>query len=400
MMRVKSKAPQIRFKGFSGEWNQHKLGELLVITSASRVHKNEWRESGVRFFRSSDVVADYKGLSNNKAFISFDLYKELSNKSGYVQKNDLLVTGGGSIGIPYLVKNNEPLYFKDADLLWLKNSNDINGNFLYTFFSTPTFRSYVSSITHIGTISHYTIEQAKSTPINLPVKKEQDIIGDYFQNLDKLIEQKEQKYQKLRQFKTAMLSKMFPQNGATTPEIRFKGFSGEWEEKEISDLFLVTRGNVLAATETSDKQSESMPYPVYSSQTKNNGLLGYYKKYLFENAITWTTDGANAGTVKYREGKFYSTNVNGVLLSNEGYANQAIAEILNRIAWKHVSYVGNPKLMNNVMSKIKIRIPKSIDEQKHLSLLLSNIDKLTYLHQQEIEKLRHIKKASLEKMFV
>jgi len=197
-----------------------------------------------------------------------------------------------------------------------------------------------------------------------------------------------------------MLEKMFPKDGEDTPEIRFKGFSGEWEETEIDKLFTVTRGNVLSATETRSKQSEYMPYPVYSSQTKNNGLLGYYNTYLFENAITWTTDGANAGTVKYRDGKFYSTNVNGVLLSEEGYANQAIAEILNLIAWKHVSYVGNPKLMNNVMSKIKIYIPNSIKEQNNISNLLIKLDKLIDLQLQELEKLKNIKKASLDKMFV
>ena len=110
------------------------------------------------------------------------------------------------------------------------------------------------------------------------------------------------------------------------PEIRFEGFEGEWIQKEIKELFKITRGEVLAATETSQVKTGFMTYPVYSSQTKNNGLMGYYHDYLFENAITWTTDGANAGTVKYRKGKFYSTNVNGVLLSDDGYANQAIAE--------------------------------------------------------------------------
>ncbi len=126
-----------------------------------------------------------------------------------------------------------------------------------------------------------------------------------------------------------------------------------------------------------------MTYPVYSSQTKNNGLMGYYNEYLFENAITWTTDGANAGTVKYRKGKFYSTNVNGVLLSDEGYANQAIAESINRIAWKHVSYVGNPKLMNNVMSKINIYISDSLEEQQLISDYFNTFDTFISLQQQK-----------------
>lgn len=399
-MDKKYKNPEIRFKGFTEDWEDKTLGGLFEITSASRVLKNEWTESGVPFFRSSDVVSDYKKTDNTKAFISLELYKKLSTISGCVQKNDILVTGGGSIGIPYLVKSNEPLYFKDADLLWLKSANKVSGYFLYTFFSTTVFRNYVNSITHIGTISHYTIEQAKSTPIITPNPTEQKQIGTFFQNLDNLITLHQKKYDKLVILKKAMLVKMFPKNGALVPEIRFKGFTQKWVEKKVSDLFQVTRGNVLAATETSLKPTKKMLYPVYSSQTKNNGLMGYYKDFLFENAITWTTDGANAGTVNYRPGKFYSTNVNGVLLSNEGYANKSIAEIINLVAWKYVSHVGNPKLMNNVMSEIKIFIPNSIKEQNYISNFLEDLDNQIALHKKQLDKLNNIKKACFSKMFV
>ncbi|MES9688819.1 restriction endonuclease subunit S, partial [Bacillus sp. JJ353] len=128
-------------------------------------------------------------------------------------------------------------------------------------------------------------------------------------------------------------------------------------------------------------------------------LLGYYNKYLFDTAITWTTDGANAGTVNFRKGKFYSTNVNGVLLSNEGYANKTVAEILNRIAWKYVSKVGNPKLMNNVMADIQIWVP-SIQEQNKIGEFLNRIDDTIDLHQRELDALKETKKAFLQKMFV
>src|SRR5699024_4881371 len=162
--------------------------------------------------------------------------------------------------------------------------------------------------------------------------------------------------------------------------------------------FIITRGKVLSSTEVVNEQDELNPYPVYSSQTKNNGLMGYYSNFLFEDAITWTTDGANAGTVHYRSGKFYSTNVNGVLLSHKNYANKFIAENLNNIAWKHVSKVGNPKLMNNVMSEIIVIIPK-VEEQHKLSLFLKFLDKSIELHQSKLEKLNKIKQVYLQKMF-
>ena len=85
--------------------------------------------------------------------------------------------------------------------------------------------------------------------------------------------------------------------------------------------------------------------------------------------------------VKFRKGKFYCTNVCGVLLSNEGIANKAVAEALNSVAWKYVSHVGNPKLMNNVMSEIEIIIPKSVEEQLKISEYLDTFDNLITLHQ-------------------
>ena len=111
--------------------------------------------------------------------------------------------------------------------------------------------------------------------------------------------------------------------------------------------------------------------------------MGFYSDYLYENAITWTTDGANAGTVRYRPEKFYCTNVCGVLLSEYGYANKAVSEVLNLVAWKYVSHVGNPKLMNNVMSDIEIVIPKFIKEQESISKYFSNLDRLITLHQRK-----------------
>ena len=180
------------------------------------------------------------------------------------------------------------------------------------------------------------------------------------------------------------------------PRLRFPGFTDAWVKHMVKDIFTVTRGNVLATTKTTSIPTDKSIFPVYSSQTKNDGLMGYYDKFLFQNAITWTTDGANAGTVKYRRGKFYSTNVNGVLLGD--FANKATAEILNRIAYKFVSKVGNPKLMNNVMAEIEIFLP-NFEEQQRISNLLDKLDNLITVNERELNKLKNLKKSYLEKMF-
>ena len=194
-----------------------------------------------------------------------------------------------------------------------------------------------------------------------------------------------------------MMQKLFSQ------EIRFKDEQGkeypDWEKKKVSEVFRITRGNVLAVNQLTACLESDHIYPVFSSQTKNNGLMGYYTDYLYENAITWTTDGANAGEVKYRDGKFYCTNVCGVLLSKEGFANQCASEMLNRITKKYVSYVGNPKLMNNVMAIIKIYFP-CIEEQQKIAAFLSSIDKKIDLVAKQLQQAQTFKKGLLQQMFV
>ena len=182
------------------------------------------------------------------------------------------------------------------------------------------------------------------------------------------------------------------------PKLRFPGFDEPWKEIKIGDIFKVTRGNVLSSALVSSEKSNGYTYPVFSSQTKDDGLMGYYNEFLFEDAITWTTDGANAGTVHFRKGKFYCTNVCGVLLNSYGYANRCIAEILGRVSKRYVSYVGNPKLMNNVMSEICIYIP-SLAEQSHIDDFLLVLDKKIEKQRQLVDSLKKYKRGVIQHIF-
>ena len=202
--------PEIRFDGFTDPWEQRKLGELTTILSAARVHKEEWRTAGVPFYRSSDVMAALNGTENERAFISQELFEKLSAQSGAPQKGDVMVTGGGSVGTPYIVPDNKPLYTKDADLIWIKRNAEIDPKFLYSFFMSPIFKSYIRSISHVGTIAHYTIEQVKETPLLMPCSiVEQKAIGSFLGDLDSLITLHQRKLELLRNTKKSLLDRMF-----------------------------------------------------------------------------------------------------------------------------------------------------------------------------------------------
>ncbi len=187
---------------------------------------------------------------------------------------------------------------------------------------------------------------------------------------------------------------------ALVPKLRFPEFrdAAGWVLKEVGEVFQVTRGDVLSMGLVQDEKTDVMLYPVYSSQTKNNGLSGYYSDYLFEDAITWTTDGANAGDVNYRKGKFFCTNVCGVLLNSKGFANPCVAALINRVSAQYVSYVGNPKLMNGVMSKIPIPFPP-IPEQQKIAECLSSVDELMAAQARKLVALKTHKKGLMQQLF-
>ncbi|WP_198440041.1 restriction endonuclease subunit S [Enterobacter oligotrophicus] len=395
-MSMDNKVPEIRFKGFSKAWEEKGLGtdvaEIIGGGTPSTSISEFW-DGDIDWYSPTEIGSNVYAEGSKKKIT--DLGLKSSSAKILPAGNTVLFTSRAGIGdMAILAKPG-------ATNQGFQSFVVKEGFYPYFLYSAgKQIKEFALKHASGSTFLEISGKQLGRMKILMPCSEEQTTIGNYFQKLDALINQHQQKHDKLSNIKKAMLEKMFPKQGETIPEIRFIGFSGEWKEKTICELFTVTRGNVLPLNKTSSIPTSDKRYPVYSSQTKNNGLMGFYDKYLFENAITWTTDGANAGTVNFRDDKFYSTNVNGVLLSDRGYANKAIAEILNKEAWKHVSHVGNPKLMNNVMSAIKITIPNSIEEQTAIGNYFQKLDALINQHQQQITKLNNIKQACLSKMFV
>lgn len=204
--------PELRFKGFTDAWEQRKLGELMEITSVKRIHQSDWTDSGVRFLRARDIVAVSKNEEvSEPLFISQEKYDEYSALSGKVKIGDLLVTGVGTIGVPMLINNEEPLYFKDGNIIWFKNEDRIDGEFFYHSFNGSFIQNFIKESAGIGTVGTYTIESGKKTPILLPTQKdEQQKIGTFFSQLDTLITLHQRKCDKYKSIKAGLIRKFFP----------------------------------------------------------------------------------------------------------------------------------------------------------------------------------------------
>lgn len=392
-MTNNNKTPAIRFKGFTDAWEQRKLSDLFEERNEQAPMDEEYplmafianigvAPKGDRYDRSA-LVHDEKGKK----------YKR-TEKGDFIYSSNNLETG--SIGL-----NNYGNACISPVYSIFKSKHTVDPEFMGRILLRKEFINQMVSFRQGVVYGQWKIHEDDflNLDILVPQTTEQQKIGGFFSELDKIITLHQHKYDKLIQFKVAMLQKMFPQNGANKPEIRFKEFTDAWEQRKVGETYNVTRGYVLAAPKTSPIKTDDKPFPVYSSQTKDNGLMGYYNEYLYENAITWTTDGANAGTVNFRAGKFYCTNVCGVLLSDAGYSNKAAAEALNMVAWKWVSHVGNPKLMNNVMAEIEISLPPTLQEQDKISEFLESLDSLITLHQRKCDKYKNIKAGLIRKLF-
>lgn len=151
--------------------------------------------------------------------------------------------------------------------------------------------------------------------------------------------------------------------------------------KSVSEIAKICRGQVMSKDFLRDNAGE---YPVYSSQTENDGMLGKITTYMFDGEyLTWTTDGANAGTVFYRKGKFSVTNVCGVIdVTDETISTKYLFYVLNREAPQYVNKgMGNPKLMSNVMAKIRIPLPPLAVQQEIVRILDSFTELTTELNE-------------------
>lgn len=391
--------PKLRFPGFEGEWTQKPL----------RAFVDPERKVTYGIVQPGDFVAEgvplVRGGDYSDGWVPFEQIKRVTPeidapyKRSKLKSDDLLIT---------IVGANTGTIAQVPD--WLDGANITQTTARIAVHQASADTGYILQClqSHIGQneVRKY-IKGAAQPGLNLsdvekfcipaPTLPEQRKIAAFLSAVDTKIAQLSRKKSLLEDYKKGCMQQLFSQ------KIRFKDENGndfpDWEEKRVSDVFRITRGQVLAVPKMTQTKDGKSTFPVYSSQTKNNGLTGYFTDYLFEDAITWTTDGANAGDVQYRSGKFYCTNVCGVLLSNEGNANTCIAAMLNNVTEKYVSYVGNPKLMNNVMGGIKIAFPHP-DEQRKIADFLSALDRKIELVGQELEHAKTFKKGLLQQMFV
>ena len=203
-----SSVPEVRFAGFTGAWEQCKLGEVVQIKDSARIPNKLWLEFGVRYLRSSDLESS---VLEGNLFISPHTYEAYKAKTGAPELGDVMFNSGGNIGLAHHKTDNSPVYVQGGAILYARTSQskNVDGSYLSMYFATPKFRKYVELASAGGTIKHFTLKPANDTPFIFPNIEEQKQIGQYFRPLDRLITLHQRELEKLQNLKRAFLERMF-----------------------------------------------------------------------------------------------------------------------------------------------------------------------------------------------
>ena len=397
-----SKKPGIRFKGFTDDWEQRKLGDLVGIYDG--VHQTpEYQDSGIMFLSVENIAT----LKSEK-YISKEAFER--DYKVYPEKGDILMTRIGDVGTTNVVETAKKVAFYVS--LALLKPNGINSYFLSNAMKTNAFQKGLRERTLVTAIPQK-INKDEIGKIDIFITNndvEQQKIGAYFSTLDHLITLHQRKYDKLVMSKKSMLEKMFPKNGQTKPEIRFSGFTDDWEQRKLGDLVGIYDG-VHQTPEYQDSgimflSVENIATLKSEKYISKEAFERDYKVYPEKGDILMTRIGDVGTTNVVETAKKVAFYVSLALLKPNGINSYFLSNAMKTNAFQkglreRTLVTAIPQKINkDEIGKIDIFITNNDVEQQKIGAYFSTLDHLITLHQRELEKLKKIKLSMLEKMFV
>ncbi|WP_440206834.1 restriction endonuclease subunit S [Acinetobacter oleivorans] len=381
----KQKCPKIRFNSFNDAWNSKQIENILKIKSGMSQKHIEVERGIYPILATGGEI----GRTNTPIY----------------DKESVLIGRKGTIDKPYYM--NSPFWTVDT-LFYSELSSDVAGFFVYSLFQRINWRHHNTS-TGVPSLTSSVIH---AIDVNIPDKVEQTQIGNFFQNLDQSIALHEKKLAQTQNLKKAMLEKMFPKAGCKQPEIRLKGFSGDWEISILGE-----RNDVRDGTHASPIYVKK-GYPLVTSKNlSENGLdlkdVSFISEYDYKEInkrskvdsgdILLALIGTIGNPVQVTFGNYAIKNMG--LIKNGGYIkNEFLLPYLkSNLFLNYVSQknTGNTQkfLGLDTLRSFEVLIP-IVDEQIEIGKFFKKLDETLVLQHQQIQTLKNLKQAFLEKMFV
>ena len=383
-MAEQAKVPAIRFAGFTDPWEQRKFSEIVDVCSGR----------------------DYKQLDGGPIPVYGTGGYMTSVSEALSHNRDAIGIGRkGTIDKPYLLK--APFWTVDT-LFYAIPKSDINLEFALCSFSNVDWKSKDES-TGLPSLSKESINE---TVLSVPNVVEQNHLGSFFADLDRLITLHQRKYDKLVIFKKSMLEKMFPKDGESVPEIRFAGFTDPWEQRKLGELVTTTIGGGTPSTSNPAYWDGEIPW-IQSSNVLEDTLFdvdipkAITQKGLEESAAQIVPENSIAVVTHVGVGKLiylpfqYSTSQDFISLCGlKGDARYTCYALWKRL--QEDLHIVQGSAIKGITKEdlLEKNLPMpSVEEQAQIGVLFSQLDNLITLHQRKLELLQNIKKSLLDKMF-
>ena len=387
--------PALRFLEFTEEWKRIRVSDLLDFYSTNSL---SWEQLE---YKLNEPYNLHYGLIHVGLPILVDLTKDElpSIKEGNVPKKYELCKEGDVAFADASEDTNEVakvVEFYNLDgkkvvcglhtIHGRDNNKQTAKGFLGYCFSSTVFHYQIRRIAQGTKIYSINTRNFSEVFVGLPSKSEQHKIATLLKLIDERISTQNKIIEDLRLLRDAI-------------SVCLLSPKSDWKCYKVSEIADIGRGRVISSKEIANQNNPQ--YPVYSSQTSNEGIMGYLDNYAFDGEyITWTTDGANAGTVFYRNGRFNCTNVCGTLKLHYQFDAYYCSLVLANATKKYVSVnLANPKLMNNTMAAIKLYLPP-FQEQKRMAQLFRKMDENITLEHKLLLSYQKQKHYLLQQMFI
>ena len=404
--------PEIRFKGFTQDWEQRKLGDVTDYIKGFAFKSKDYKKNGVRIIRVSDLTRDKIKHSNNDIFVSIELAE--INKKYKINKNEIIITTVGSkaemkesaVGRPIIV-NESGQYLLNQNLVKISALQGYDDYFIYSQLLQPIYTDYIALIERgNANQANIAIKDLWNHQFSAPKETEQRQIGTFFKQLDDTIALHQDKLGKLKQLKKGYMQLMFPQKGKKIPRLRFAHFSQEWEQRKLGELAQFNPKSVLP---------DLFEY-VDLESVVGTELLTYRNEKKI-NAPSRAQRLAKKGDIFYQTVRPYQRNNYLFDLSYENYVfstgyaqlrpygdsyfllsrlqeNMFVSKVLDRCTG--TSY---PAINSNDLAQIEVAVPPTLEEQVKIGFLFRGIDDTIALQNKKISALQKTKKLYLQKMF-
>ena len=403
------KSPKIRFKGFDGDWEQRKLSELATMHARigwQNLRTSEFLDAGDYMLITGTDFEDGKVNYSTCHYVEKERYDQ--DKNIQIKNGNILITKDGTLGkVAYVEGLSLPATLNAGVFnVEVKDENETDSKYLFQFLKAPFLMDYVSKKATGGTIKHLNQNILVDFPIAMPNKAEQVRIGEYFSNLDNLITLHQKKCEQLTILKKYMLQKMFPQNGSDKPEIRFDGFTDDWEQRKLGEVFqeyseknhpelpalTIIQGGGTVLRDESDRnlQYDKSSLSGYKMVCEDDFIVHLRS---FEGGLEKSN---HNGLISPAYHTFHGDNVD----SRFYYPYFRSYEFIKHKLVPHVYGIRDGRSID-IDGMKTIEIPwTSYGEQKKIGDYIESLDHLITLHQNKCNELKELKKFMLQNMFV